>query len=166
MKYSRYLTVDLFWYFLLGGIIIVIDQASKYWAFSIGHAYYSNICVELLPVVNKGLAFSLLTSSRVYVYALLITAISFFLMLLASYAYWRYENGKVIFAETLVLAASISNLLDRLVYGGVLDFITINIVSMITFPVGNLADIFIVSGLLYMLYQTIAQWDEEIVEET
>ncbi len=165
MKYSRYLTIDIFWYFLLGGVIIAIDQTSKNWAFSVGHAYYSNICIELVPVINRGLAFSLLSSNRIYVHAILIAVIAFFIIFLMCYAYWKRSHDKFIFAETLVLSASISNLVDRFLYGGVLDFITVNIVSSLTLPVGNIADICIVGGLIYMCYELIMTWDENIHDD-
>lgn len=161
MKYTRDYILDIFWYFLLGGIVIIIDQWTKHWAFQTDNTSYSSICIELIPVINKGLAFSILASNRVYLHALLGFIVFLFICLFSSYTYWRYRMGYKIFAESIVLASSISNLLDRMLYGGVLDFISISLIPGLSLPVGNIADCFIVGGLLYMVYEIVTTAHQE-----
>jgi lipoprotein signal peptidase len=53
--------------------------------------------------------------------------------------------------EVLILSASLSNLFDRIFYGGVLDFINIKVISGYSFPIGNLADILIVCSVTWLI---------------
>lgn len=53
----------------------------------------------------------------------------------------------------LVLAGGISNLIDRLVRGFVVDYIDIN--SWLSFPIFNLADIYVVIGWTMLILITI-----------
>lgn len=58
----------------------------------------------------------------------------------------------VIIGETLVLAGALSNFFDRLHYGGIVDFIQISLLNR-SFPVFNLADCFIVCGVVCIFFQ-------------
>jgi len=63
------------------------------------------------------------------------------------YLFWK----KVIGLEVcLVLAGLISNILDRIIYGGVVDYFSIFFI-----PKFNLADIFIVAGCILLAYKLI-----------
>lgn len=56
--------------------------------------------------------------------------------------------------EILVFAGAISNLVDRVLYGAVLDFIELY-VGRWSWPVFNVADSLIVCGVIGMLFR---QW--------
>jgi len=71
--------------------------------------------------------------------------ISLITLFILVYSYKRYKKGHSIVGETLVLAGSISNILDRIMYGGVIDFIVVSFGSY-SWPVFNIADIAIVIG--------------------
>lgn len=68
----------------------------------------------------------------------------------------------------MVLAGGISNLLDRLVRGFVVDYIDIR--SLFSFPVFNIADIYLVLGWLMLVFLTIkyalkSQKNKNILQE-
>jgi len=65
--------------------------------------------------------------------------------------YIAKEKKSVPILLYLILAAGLSNLLDRVVYGGVVDFISIG-----SFPVFNLADGIITAGTALLLFQELS----------
>ena len=67
------------------------------------------------------------------------------LIVLIIFMYWEKA---VLRGFWLILAGGLSNIIDRLVYGGVVDFIRIG-----SFPVFNLADMIIVFGLVSLFWQ-------------
>ncbi|MFH1890725.1 MAG: signal peptidase II [Candidatus Kuenenbacteria bacterium] len=104
-------------------------------------------CFFITLIKNEGAAFGLkLPGSLGWIFYILIVLIIFFLtMRLAKL--WREKRTSKIFPLLLIIAGAISNLIDRLKFGGVIDFIDLKI-----WPVFNLADIMIVAGILYLLF--------------
>lgn len=118
---------------LIGSIFIGLDQLVKFllvynsWGYS----------------MNKGLPFvgdHFLISIGLYI-LLFITLV--FLIFKTGLASKESLNIPII----LVLSGVISNLVDRLLRGGVIDFIDVKI-----WPVFNLADIFITLGLVWLCF--------------
>lgn len=56
-----------------------------------------------------------------------------------------------------IILGSLSNLLDRIMYNGVIDYI-----SLLSFPVFNIADAMVVIGLLYLLINEYGTKDNKI----
>jgi len=52
----------------------------------------------------------------------------------------------------LIIAGAISNILDRIFYGGVVDYFALSFI-----PTFNVADIFIVAGIGIFIYHTLSQ---------
>ena len=50
-----------------------------------------------------------------------------------------------------IIAGAIGNLIDRIAYGGVVDFLTIEIGNFTPFAVFNLADTFLSIGLILLI---------------
>lgn len=57
--------------------------------------------------------------------------------------YWKYSR---IFAINLILLGSISNLIDRVIYGGVVDFLPF--LRLFSF---NIADVYIFAGIILLI---------------
>ena len=76
-----------------------------------------------------------------------------FTLLIIAYALFikRPKSPLLILALSLVLSGAVSNLIDRLFYGYVLDFIDLRF-----WPVFNIADSAITIGVLLMLAYLIA----------
>lgn len=99
--------------------------------------------------LNRGVSFSMLSFSSNYYYALLSLVVCLLWIALFQYAYRRWRDGHDIVAETVVLAGAFSNLVDRVWYGGVVDYIELSYGAW-SWPAFNLADMLIVVGLFVM----------------
>lgn len=113
-------------FFILSAIFI--DQFSKYIIRSYGGFY---IC-------NQGISFGM-PLPQILIFFISMAVIVFLLFLILNFKFnslWRIN-----YALLLVVSGAISNLLDRLRLGCVVDFI-----SLLSCPVFNLADAFIVIG--------------------
>jgi signal peptidase II len=137
------------WFLVFGFIIlIVIDQVTKYGAFNSGFGDFLNI---LRPILGKELfrnydfAFSL-KIPQVLMYLIYTGLLSWLI-----YFYWSSKDKNLWLqsAVVLIFAGAASNLMDRALYGYVRDFINI-----FWGNVFNIADIFIITGILMLLRKT------------
>ena len=132
-------------------ILILLDQASKYWA---SITLLQNGPISLIPNVfefsyteNRGVAFSMLQDQRwIFIPVSLLMTVALILMLLRSP---MRKNKLFCSSVILIIAGAIGNLIDRILLGYVIDFLYF---SLIDFPVFNVADCFVVigAGLLFI----------------
>ena len=125
-------------YFLLAAVIAAVDQALKAMI-----CFYPEGCViwsvpplfELYRTTNTGAAFSMMSSKTVVV-----AVISSVLMLALCVLLARSRSSSRMFCVSLsvLLGGGIGNLIDRVIWGGVTDYIRL---LFIRFPVFNFADI-------------------------
>lgn len=139
-------------YGLLSASIIILDQLTKYLALQ----WCGPACT-----FNRGISWGMLNSgSSLTFYALtgLVIAIT---LILSGYAYQSMQRGHAIWGELLIISGSISNIIDRFIYGGVVDFIEVRIGSWIG-PAFNVADSMIVLGVCIMAFGLLygrKSWD-------
>ena len=136
-------------YFLfLSIIIILIDQFTKYLIFSNYKTFINKdfLLFRLDFVKNYGAAFNIFSGSRIF-----LSFISIVFSILIIYLMLRKNNSNLIelYAYSLILGGTIGNGIDRLLKGFVIDFINL---TMINFPVFNIADISINIGFIFLLY--------------
>ena len=127
--------------------ILLADIFSKRWA--IHHLLEAGKTAEGIKGLfqfrfawNTGVAFSFLSGMPAIVIvftALILTAVALFLFL--------PKREKLFFrlCLALIFAGGLGNLIDRILYGAVADFIEFTFIS---FPVFNLADVCVVTGTL------------------
>lgn len=114
-------------------IVLIVDQVSKY--FAIQTTGFT---------INTGISFNLFASAGITI-ALIIAYVLFF-----EWSCSRWQE-KYPIAMGLVLGGGLSNLVDRVVYGGVRDFLPVPFIGV----VNNLADWMIVVGLLLILIKEL-----------
>ena len=141
------------WALLFVVVLIAVDQVSKRVMLDLVFDPPSIISVtsffNLVPVWNRGISFGLLggaATSRWILVALALVIIVFLVIWLG-----RSGQGMVRFALVLVIGGALSNVVDRVVYGAVVDFIDIHAFGW-HWPAFNVADMTIVLGTAMLLY--------------
>ena len=132
-------------------IFIIIDLVSKYIVARYISLNESIIVIKnflnITYVRNTGVAFSILPNSKY-----LILVISF--MIIGFIIYYLFKNKPIDLLEkisySLILGGAIGNFINRVFNGYVTDFIDVKIFSY-DYPIFNMADTFIVLGVVLML---------------
>ena len=131
-------------FFLVAATVFVLDQVTKAiirdWL-AVGESWPSDDwLVKLTHVTNTGAAFGILQGQGLF---LTITAVIAIGAIVFYYAYPPLEHGLMRVAMGLLLGGAFGNLLDRLRFGEVTDFI-----DFPRYPEFNVADSSIVIGLV------------------
>jgi signal peptidase II len=138
--------------FLIIGLVILFDQATKYWA--LGHLtdeYPRKILsiLDLRLALNHGVAFSLFYSKGLATPWLLIALTS----ILSMVVFYLFIHSKEKFhdlAYVMILGGAFANIIDRLRFGAVIDFIDVHF-AQYHWPVFNIADSFICLGAFLLI---------------
>lgn len=134
-------------------LIVVLDQLSKVWisrALNYGQTIKLTPFFNLMLVYNKGAAFSFLASQagwqRYFFTAISIAAIIFIIYLLK-----RHSQQKLFcLSLALILGGAIGNLIDRSLYGHVIDFLDMHAFGW-HWPTFNIADCSITIGAVLFI---------------
>lgn len=102
--------------------------------------------LSLTLVWNRGVSWGLFSTRSVCIYHLLTVFICIVIFLFLAYTYSSFRKGKNIIFEVFILGGAFSNLSDRILYSGVIDFIDCYI-GMWHWPTFNFADVFVVIGV-------------------
>ncbi len=131
--------------FSIALFIVIIDQLSK---FLVRSKFLLNESKQLIPKVleltrveNTGIAFGLLKDLEIVmiiISVLIIGAIIYYLK--------EVKNRNLCIFLSLILGGAFGNLIDRVFYGTITDFIKINI-----WPVFNIADSCITIGAVLLI---------------
>lgn len=142
--------------FILSGVVLISDQASKLWATEVlkEGKILKPLGSDLLWFVlvhNSGLAFGLkLMPSLLLTIMVMIAALGLALYLV----FKRDLLLRYALPLTLVMAGAFGNLIDRLRYGYVVDFISVDLPDFIMdrWPVFNIADSAVSVGVIILLF--------------
>ncbi len=144
----------MWFYYIIVLLVIACDFASK--ALIMSSLSFSSQSIHVLPclnlvyVLNKGISFSMLQNwgpvSLIILTATITLTVAYCLHKDASFL------GKI--ALALILGGAVGNLIDRIRFGGVVDFLDFHIGSY-HWPAFNIADSAICLGVLLLLYQMI-----------
>jgi len=140
----------LFRYMLLVISLISIDRITKYLMRSVQETYTVNEYLSFTLQYNRGISWGMFHSENMLLFYVLTAIIALLIGAFCLYAFVRYHNNFGITFELMVIAGAFSNLIDRLLYGGVVDFILLSYKSW-SWPVFNIADMAIVVGLCCMM---------------
>lgn len=138
------------WYGLWFTFVFLLDRLTKQWALSLATTYVVTPFLAFQLVFNRGISWGMLHSDNQIFFSALTACIVIIILLLARHTYMRYKAGRKVFAEIMVLAGAVSNLVDRIVYHGVIDFIHMHLGDW-SWPIFNIADTAIVLGIFWML---------------
>lgn len=128
-------------------LIVIIDRISKIVALRcLVDSYKVTSWLSFDLVMNRGISWSLFHSASTFGFVVLSVFIMIIIGILMVHTMRRLDQGESIFGEILALSGALSNVLDRLLYGGVVDFIVLSVGDW-TWPVFNIADCSIVVGI-------------------
>lgn len=119
---------------LLLVVLIGIDQLLKSYIINNNYNF----------ILNNGVAFGLFNNSNFAGVMLNLLGLVAIILLLKQ----QFGLGLI-----LILAGGISNMFDRVLYGGVIDFIS----SFDWWPLFNLADVYVSSGIIVVIYSILRQ---------
>ena len=143
-------------YSIVGILVIILDQLVKFW---VDKNINEGNVIELIPKVlslvrvqNDGAAFSFLSGGSARIWFIILTAVFALLVVLAlatNFVSGRFGRWCLV----LITAGGLSNMIDRIRFGYVIDMFKI---ELFDFAVFNVADIFIavfcIAFILYILF--------------
>ncbi len=137
-------------FFCALGVVFVIDQGIKWYfvleGYQQGDLIYETPVISLLFVYNKGVAFSLFAFLQEWLKYLQI------LLLVLVFVYLCKQREilrEYAFAIGVIFGAGISNILDRFIHQGVVDYIFWH--YQFEFAIFNFADVMINCGVAIIL---------------
>ena len=145
-------------------ILVLVDQISKCWILSfleLGESFNLLPFLDLTLIFNSGIAFGLLDNLGnlgSWLLYLLVTAIIIYF----TYLTLKAESKTESLIMLLILSGGLGNVIDRTIYGYVVDFVHFNF-NGYSFYVFNFADSLITVGaILYIWFFFIRNKDETI----
>ena len=105
--------------------------------------------------LNQNFVFGWSLSKAMIIIFASVTIVALFFFLIQTV---RKQREEMFFLYLLIILGAFSNLLDRLLYGGVVDFI-----DLYFFPVFNLADIMITAGVILLVVFSWQNKDERVL---
>lgn len=142
-------------------LVVFIDQILKWLVLSNVKGFIDVIVIKsilkITYVENKGAAFGMLEN---YTWLFIISNI--IILLIFFYAiYKRYiKNGVMLISSCLIVGGGLGNLIDRINYGFVIDYISLSFFP----PVFNFADTCIVIGSMLLILYIIFYSDEKVIK--
>lgn len=136
-------------------ILLCIDQIAKLLVVNLLTKTDSIAIIKnffyLTYINNDGAAFSILVGKRIF---LILVAIIVIIMLIHYIKKNNIQNKLELVSISLIIGGSLGNLMDRVVRGYVIDFLDFKIFNY-NFPIFNLADTFIVIGVILLLLKEL-----------
>ena len=101
---------------------------------------------------NTGVAFSILEGKQIFIIIMTLIVLGIIIKYIKELATTKYD----IISYALVIGGALGNLLDRVIYGYVIDFLDFQIFNY-NFPIFNVADIGIVVGIFLLLLKNLKE---------
>jgi signal peptidase II len=142
---------------LIAAITFGLDQLSKWWVLGVLNLDEREpIAVtsffELAMVWNKGISYSLFSTDMQWLLAGLMLVIA---SVMAKWL-WTTTDAWQGRALGLIIGGALGNALDRVLHGGVADFVHLHWHNF-SWYIFNLADVAIVAGAAIMIYQSFTK---------
>ena len=134
--------------YLISLLVIILDRITKMVVENFLDGKVLHVIKNffyLTCVKNEGAAFSILENKVFFLAILGVLALAFLI-------YYVTKHDKNNIGYFFLIGGIIGNLIDRIFLGYVIDFIGFNIFSY-SFPIFNIADIFIVVGAIFILFE-------------
>lgn len=149
-------------YLVITLAILGLDQSSKHWA---SVSVRPRILMDIVPgllrftyTTNRGVAFSLLADTEADI-SYILAATALVAAVFVGLFQWRtpVRMVRLQFAFSFMLAGIIGNLIDRIRFGAVVDFIDLHWQDRYYWPTFNVADAAICIGAGLLAWQIIKE---------
>ncbi len=140
-------------------LTLALDQASKWWVLLVYRLRDAPRTVEVTPflnfvyVENRGISYGLLQLDSALGQRLLAGFAVLAVLAMAVWLAWGVTERLVAASLGLIMGGAAGNAIDRLVLGGVADFIQLHAFGFYWY-VFNIADAAIVAGVCGLLYES------------
>ncbi len=144
---------DIFLFLSIVSSIVGLDRLTKIFfshSLTLGESWVivHNV-LHMTLVRNTGIAFGLFKNQKI---VFIIIPLIMIALLIYNFYHYKYNNEKLsrlyIVAISLIIGGAIGNLVDRILYGYVIDFIDLRV-----WPVFNIADSAITIGACFLLWR-------------
>ncbi len=143
--------------FILPIVIVILDQISKFAAIKYLKNQKPYIIIDnffqLHYVENRGAAFGILQHRRTFFIIITLVIIIFLTFYLIKYYHHLSKLSKIAFG--MLIGGAAGNLIDRIRFGYVVDFISFKLINRYDFPVFNIADICIVISTILIVFMVL-----------
>ena len=145
--FVRYKSIQRF--LLLISLVLILDQYSKYLVYQ--YFIENDEIISVLPFLNLiiiwnyGISFGML--NNVAQGQVIFSTLALFIIIILIFWYKKTKNAQLVSPIALIIGGAIGNIIDRINYGAVLDFIDIYAFGW-HYPAFNIADSFIVLGVI------------------
>jgi signal peptidase II len=145
--------------FSLSGLVVALDQLTKNLAYlNLAPGEELSLIGNALTLVlshNTGFAFGLILRAPDSVRDVFFVGIPVFALVLIVMIFIKLQDDEMLtsVALTTLLAGALGNLIDRVQYGHVLDFLRLRLFGF-EFPPFNIADASIIIGVILMVINT------------
>ena len=147
----------------LSAILIVLDQATKLLIlarFADGESIRVTSFFNLVLVYNKGAAFSFLAGASGWQTPLLVV-IALVAIVIVGWMLWRNQSRRLLnLGLAMILGGAIGNLIDRVAYGKVVDFLHFHLYGW-NYPAFNVADSAITVGAVILIIESFMPQERE-----
>jgi signal peptidase II len=147
-------------------VVVIVDQLTKLWIMT-SFALHEQLTIipgffNLVYVTNTGAAFGFLAGSKNLLRQAFFVAVAILALVVIVFAYTHLKRqGKIfVYALGLIAGGAVGNLIDRLRFGSVVDFLDFYIGSY-HWPAFNAADSAITTGVGLFLLGTFLQHLEQ-----
>lgn len=160
------------WPLGITALVVVADQATKAWIMA---TFYLHEQLEVIPgffnlthVTNTGAAFGLLAGEQNHWRRFFFIGVALAALVVIGFSYRHLKNQGTlfVFAVSLIGGGALGNLIDRIRFGAVVDFLDFYVGSH-HWPAFNVADSSITVGVaLFLLAGVLKQKSEDRKQQT
>lgn len=131
--------------FIISAIVVGIDQLTKFLVYGTASRSIIGNLLWFESTLNTGVAFSMFSGLGVVFIVISALASVAMIYLIASNRFLKTKTEKIILG--IILGGTIGNLIDRIIFNGVRDFIYL---KFLNFAIFNVADMAITLGAIVL----------------
>lgn len=110
--------------------------------------------LNIVLVWNYGISFGMFNNLEQG--QIILILVSLIIVTVLMIWFWKSDDNKVLLPIALIVGGALGNIIDRILYGAVVDFIDFYF-KQYHYPAFNLADSFIVIGVLILMVQSFQE---------